>query len=346
MTIATAAKPVGIGIIGMGFMGQTHARAYLGAIEAGSNARLVGVCDRDADRRSGIASDVGNIKSGDAPERIFDEGTVTGYDDAGALLGDDGVDLVSICTPTDSHVDLAIRALEAGKHVLVEKPVGTRLADIERLIEAAEKTDRLCVPAMCMRHWPGWSELKQIVDSGRHGRVRHARFDRLGSMPAWGAEFYNDLDRSGGAIFDLHVHDADMVLWLFGAPESVSSAGDHRHVSSQYRFRDGPAVGTTGGWLSDRSFPFSMRFLIEFERAVLTFDAGADEPLTLHAEGNATRPKVESGTGYDHQARAVIAAARGGTHQLPGLRDAFSVTRLILAEQQSADEQRPVPLDW
>lgn len=346
MTRASSTKPLGIGIIGMGFMGQTHARAYLGAIAAGSNALLTSVCDRDTDRRSGIASDVGNMKSGEEPERIFEEGAVTGYENVEALLGDGDIDLVSICTPTDSHVDLAIRALEAGKHVLVEKPVATRVEDVERLIDAADKTDRLCIPAMCMRHWPGWKELKQIVDSGRHGRVRHARFDRLGSMPAWGTDFYDDLARSGGAIFDLHVHDADMVLWLFGTPDVVSSAGDHRHVSSQYRFSGGPAVSTTGGWLSDRSFPFSMRFLIEFERAVLTFDASADPPLTLHAEGKATTPKVQEGTGYDHQARAVIAAAQGNPHQLPCLRDASSVTRLILAEQESADEHRPVPLDW
>ncbi len=339
-------KPVGIGIIGMGFMGQTHARAFLDAIGSGSNARLIAACDRDQARRSGLASDIGNIKQGGTPERIFDPGEVAGYDDAERLLADDRIDLVSICTPTDSHADLAVRALGSGKHVLIEKPVAIRTDEIGRMIDAAQRSDRLCVPAMCMRHWPGWSELKQAVDSNRHGRVRHARFERLGSMPAWGTDFYNDPQRSGGAIFDLHVHDADIAMWLFGRPASVSSAGDHRHVSSQYRYERGPAVGATGGWLSDPSFPFSMRYLIEFEHAVMTFEAGADNPLTLHADGRETHPSVRPGTGYDHQARAVIAAADGGHADLPSLRDALDVTRLIHAERQSAAERRAITIDW
>lgn len=344
--MTTTSTPVGIGIIGMGFMGQTHARAFLDAIAAGSDAELLAACDRDEDRRSGIASDVGNIKSGDSPERIFSPDDVTGYDDALALLADDRIDLVSVCTPTDTHVDLAVRALDAGKHVLVEKPVAIRTDEIERLIDAADRNDRLCVPAMCMRHWPGWREIKQIIDSKKHGEVRHARFDRLGSMPAWGTEFYTDESRSGGAIFDLHVHDADIALWLFGKPASVSSAGDHMHVSSQYRFASGPGVHTTGGWLADPSYPFSMRYLIEFERAVLTFDAGAENPLTLHADGEASHPDLDPGTGYDHQARAIIAGVRGESVDLPTLEDALNVTKLILAERQSASENRPVGIDW
>lgn len=344
--MTTPNKPVGIGIIGMGFMGQTHARAYLDAINAGSHARLIAACDRDKDRRSGVASEVGNIPSRDAPERIFDPDDVAGYENAEALLADDRVDLVSICTPTDSHVDLAIRALDAGKHVLVEKPVAICTDEIERLIEAADRNKRLCVPAMCMRYWPGWHELKQIIGSSEHGPVRHARFDRLGSMPAWGTDFYNDQARSGGAIFDLHVHDADIAMWLFGKPASVSSAGDHMHISSQYRFTEGPAVNTTGGWLTDSSFPFSMRYLIEFERAVITFDAGADQPLSLHTSSKATYPKVPEGTGYDHQARAVIAAALGEPADLPTLHDALDVTKLILAERQSAGEHRSITIDW
>jgi len=344
MTTQSTNRPIGIGIIGMGYMGQTHARAYLDAIADGSDARLVAVCDPDPDLRSGLASNRGNIGPGDAPDRIFDADDVAGYDIAGALLADDAIDLVSVCTPTDTHVDLATLALQAGKHVLVEKPVAIRGEEIERLIGVAERSGRLCIPAMCMRHWPGWRELKSIIDAGTHGRVVHARFERLGSMPAWGTAFYADLDRSGGAIFDLHVHDADMALWLFGATDAVSSVGDHHHIDSQYRYKQGPAVTTTGGWLNDPSCPFSMRYTVEFERAVLTFDSNAEHPATLHANGQATHPTLEPGTGYDHQARAVIdAAGRSQPEGLPTLGDALAVTRLIDAERRSASEARPIP---
>ncbi|MEM9372131.1 MAG: Gfo/Idh/MocA family oxidoreductase [Planctomycetota bacterium] len=338
-------KPVGIGIIGMGFMGRTHTRAYLNAIDDGAVASLIAVCDPDPDRRAGVASDAGNIGTEDQPERLFDPDQISGYEHADHLLDDDRVDLVSVCTPTDSHVDLAVRALEAGKHVLVEKPVATNTSDIERLIDAADRSGRLCVPAMCMRHWPGWRELRPIIDIGEHGPVRHARFERLGSMPEWGRAFYRDTARSGGAIFDLHVHDADFVLWLFGRPDAVSSIGDEMHISSQYRFRARPGVETAGGWLADPSFPFAMRYIIEFERAVLTFDINADPPWTMHAGGEMTHPEVRSGTGYDHQASAVIAAANGDSPELPTLHEALDVTRLIHAERQSASEGRTISID-
>jgi predicted dehydrogenase len=143
---------IGIGVIGMGFMGQTHARAYLAAAESGSPCVLRAVCDRDPDRRSGIATGTGNIAASDEQERLFDPATVRGYENPDDLLSDSSIALVSICTHTDTHVDLAIRALDAGKHVLVEKPVAVTLPEIRHLADHAAKSNRLCVPAMCIRH--------------------------------------------------------------------------------------------------------------------------------------------------------------------------------------------------
>lgn len=341
-------SPVGIGIIGMGFMGQTHTRAYVAAAAAGSPCVLRAVCDRDADRRAGIGTASGNMRTGQPEERLFDSGTVRGYADPDELLADDTVGLVSICTHTDTHVDLAIRALDAGKHVLVEKPVAVTVPAIERLLERSEKSDRLCVPAMCVRHWPGWADLRAMIRSSKHGRVVHARFERLGAPPAWAGDFYTDASRSGGAIFDLHVHDADFAMSLFGRPVAVSSIGDDHHIATQMRYPDGPAVATEGGWLNDRSFPFRMAFTVEFERAVVAFDSSRDPVMTLHAGGEARVIDLPDLAGYDTQARAVVSAAvtGAGRAELPTIADALGVTRLIEAERASAASGRTVNIDW
>lgn len=339
--------PVRVGIIGMGFMGQTHARAYSWAAINGAPCTLAAVCDRDPSRRSGLASAAGNIQTGGSDERLFDPAVVTGYADPGSLLADKSIDLVSVCTHTDSHVEVALRALERGKHVLVEKPVAVRSSEVRRLLDAARASDRLCVPAMCIRHWPGWSDLSSLIHRGTHGRVVHARFERLGAAPAWAGNFYTDPDRCGGAVFDLHIHDADLAVSLFGLPDRVSSMGDAHHITTQMHYPGGPAVNTEGGWLNGRGFPFRMSFTVEFEHAVVSFDSSRTPRMMLHAEGRSEEIPLPPHTGYDAQARSVVRAVTRPELRsaLPTLADALDVTRLIEAERHSAASGQPVTLD-
>ena len=224
-------RMLGVGVIGLGFMGRTHVRAYRTAAARGHANRLVGVADRDVQRFAG-AGDRGNLESGDAGGPLFDPETTGTHDTPDALLADPAVEAVSVCTPTESHVELALAALSAGKHVLVEKPVALASTEVERLAAAARESEGVCMPAMCMRFWPGWRWLRERIEDGSLGRVRSAVFRRLGSHPAWSPEFYGDQARTGGALFDLHVHDADLVHWLFGAPATVSSTGTADHLTT------------------------------------------------------------------------------------------------------------------
>lgn len=336
--------PLGIGVIGLGFMGKTHVECYAAAIADGANARLVAVADADADRRRGVPSGAGNI--GDQTgERMFDPEKVTAYEDAADLLADDRVRLVSLCTPTDTHVDLATRALRAGKHVLLEKPVALTQEAVEELEEVAEAAGVVCIPAMCMRFWPAWSWLKDAIDAQTHGRVVAARFERLGSRPIWGQGFYNDAARSGGALFDMHIHDTDFVVHCFGEPVSVTSLGSRAHVQTVYEFAEGPGlVQAEGGWLSSPHFPYRMRYTVEFERAVADFDLTRDEPLRVHTADGTELPELPSGTGYDGEIRLAIQAATAGAQPSPSLRDAATVTRVLQAEAQSLETGGPVLL--
>src|SRR5271165_4170445 len=108
---------VRIGIVGIGFMGMTHFRAARGL----TGARVAAICSRDPRK---LAGDWRGIQGNFGPPgEIVDLADVKKFDRLDALLADPGIDLVDICTPSHLHPDSAIRALEAGKHVLVEKPI-------------------------------------------------------------------------------------------------------------------------------------------------------------------------------------------------------------------------------
>lgn len=334
--------PIRVGIIGFGFMGRTHLAAYRGAKRSGIPAEVVAVCDRGDGlvARGNLASAAG---APDLPEPAR-------VDDPDALIARDDIQLVSICTWTDSHVDLAARALRRGRHVLVEKPVSLDPDPIAALHDLARRQGRLCMPAMCMRFWPGWDWLRRRIRDGRYGPVRSARFERLSAAPTWGGAFYHDHARSGGALFDLHIHDADFILHCFGMPASVVSAGDANHVTTLYRFGDGGAgsrapspVSATGAWLSTPSAPFRMRYQVEFERAVADFDLGRPAPLELADEHGVHAVALEAGTGYDGEIRALLGAIQRGDPSIdPSLEESVRVTHLLRAERDSLRTGREV----
>lgn len=330
-------QTVGVGIIGLGFMGRTHLAAYQRAEADGLPCRIVGVCDQNVERLSGRAGGGGNLDSGAGGEQLFDPAQVFTTSDIDALLARSDVHLVSICTHTDTHVEVAKRALRAGKHVLVEKPVALTFEGVDELMAEAGRAGRMCMPAMCMRFWPGWSWLKEAVGDKRFGRVVSARFERLGAAPAWGDGFYANPERSGGALFDLHVHDVDFVHFLFGQPRSVHAAGTPAHVTACFVFDDVPGqVVAEGGWLTSPKFPFRMRYVVEFERAVADFDLLRDPVLLVHGAEASEPVTLPPGNGYDGEIRHAVELAAGLTREpVASLVDARAVTRTILAERES-----------
>lgn len=333
---------VRVGVVGLGFMGRTHLRAYAAAAASGDPCAVVAVCDpRLGDARRAGPAVRGNLeRGGEGP--LYDPAATARCADPDGLFARADVDLVSICTPTDTHVDLARRALAAGKHVLVEKPVALDEAGVRALIAARDRAGRLCVPAMCVRWWPAYAWLRRRVRDGSLGRVRSAIFTRLGSRPAW-SDFYADASRSGGALFDLHVHDADLVAHLFGPPRAVTSAGTDDHVATVYHYDAGPPLAVAeGGWLAG-ALPFRMRYLVEFDRAVADFDLARDPPLLL-CDASGPRPiGLAPGTGYEAEVRAMVRAAAGdASGLLATLEDALLTTRLLLAERESLRAARTV----
>jgi predicted dehydrogenase len=349
MSARGSAGGPGVGVVGLGFMGRTHVAAFRAAARAGHGNRLVAVCDPDPERRAGRGGG-GNLATGAEAEQLFDPRAVAGYARPEELFADERVELVSICTPTDSHVDLALLALAAGKHVLVEKPLALTHPEVARLgagARAAQARGLLCMPALCMRFWPGWEELKRAAEEGAYGALKSIAFQRLGAPPAWNPGFYRDAARTGGALIDLHLHDADFLVHLCGLPESVASTGSLDHVTTLYRYAPGAGpehAAAEGGWNHAPGFGFRMRYVAVFEQATLDFDFGREPRLELSRDGRASAVPLAADAGYEGEVRHLLDAVAGRAELRVTVADAEAHARLLDAERESLRSGRPVPL--
>lgn len=339
---------VRVGIIGFGFMGRTHARAYQTAARDGFQCRLVAIADCSLRSLKEVDDSSGNLETGAQPIE-FDG--VELHRDAAALLADDSIDAVSVCTHTDTHVELAIAALQAGKHVLVEKPIAIKPQDVQRLADAAAQSDRVCMPAMCMRYWPAWVKLHEMIKSQQYGRVRSAEFHRMGSRPKWAEQFYADEARSGGALYDLHIHDTDFIVHCFGLPDAVSTSGDGLHLSTIYHYDHDRGqhpvhVLAQGAWDHQASVGFRMRYTIVCERATLDFDISREDQLIVHI-GDACEPvPVGPLSGYDGEVRALLDAIAGRTDAMhASMDDAAQIARVLDTERLSMQSGQTVTIE-
>lgn len=137
-------------------------------------------------------------------------------------LADPGADLVSICTPTPTHADLAVQALAAGRNVLLEKPIALSLRDAERVADAAALAPGVLMVAHVVRFFAGYAALAERVAAGSVGLPRAVLASRLSAAPD-GAEWLADESRSGGMIVDFAIHDADQANGYLGEPVAVTA---------------------------------------------------------------------------------------------------------------------------
>src|SRR4051812_14518813 len=289
-----------VGVIGLGMMGQTHLDVYAKR----PDVKVVAISDRDPDRLSGKTRATGNVEG--QAQGAFDLSQAKGYAEGMDLIKDKTVDVVDICLATPLHVEYAIAALKKGKHVLVEKPLARTGKDAQKLANAAAKAKGLSMCAMCMRFWPGWTWLKEAVDQKSYGPVYSASFKRLATMPP--GAFYANGELSGGAILDLHLHDANFVQHVFGPPAAVSSrgytktsgGGDHGLSQDLYE-GDGavPLVTAEGTWAMAAPYEFRMQYTVNFAQATAVYDLLSPTPLVLYRNGAKETVALDGRMGYD-----------------------------------------------
>ena len=162
---------------------------------------------------------------------------------------------------------------------------------------------------------------------------------------AWSSGFYADLSRSGGALFDLHIHDVDFALRLFGAPDEVLATGDLLHVTGLFRYAEGPGhVSAEGAWDQAPGTPFRMRYVVNFENATADYDIGREDPLLLCREGEAEAVALAPHTGYDGEVRHFLAAVRGEVPLAVRLEEAARGVEMIASWDPKLRAERPGPV--
>jgi predicted dehydrogenase len=339
-------KAVRVGIVGFGFMGRQHLKCYRGL----RGVRVAAICDSDKTRLKGSEKIEGNI-GGDAA--ALDLGDIAIYTDFEKMLAEEQLDAVSITLPTFMHRDFTIRTLDAGAHVLCEKPMAMNVEQCEDMIAAAKTNKRILQIGHCIRFWPEYAKAKQIMDSGKYGDVLAASFRRVSTVPGWSwKNWLIHAKQSGGAIMDLHIHDADYIQYLFGLPKAVRSegaigpSGGFDYVTTQYVYKNGKVVSAEGGFVMSPDFKFEMSFVISLKKATIVYDCRHTPSLQVClAGGGCLTPKIESGDGWSREIAHFVKKVKGT--KMPRIispLDSLNAIKIILAEKQSAESKKEVAI--
>ena len=285
---------VRIGIVGVGFMGRIH---YL-ASQRLTGAKVTAVCSRDPAKRAGDWRNTrGNF--GPEPGRVDLTGVKT-YAELGQLLADPDIDLVDVCAVTDQHAPIALAALKAGKHVLVEKAISLTPQDADAMLAAARSARKLLMVAHVLPFFPEFKFAAEAIRGGQYGKVVAGHFKRVIAKPDWSADIA-DAAKTGGPAVDLHIHDTHFIGLVCGVPRQVFAVGTVEggavtYLTTSYLYGPGgPAVTCSSGAVCMGGRPFVHGYEIYLERASLIYDSGGTPLTLLTADGKATQPQLAGG---------------------------------------------------
>ncbi len=195
---------VGVGIVGCGKIAQVR---HLPEYEGNPDARIVGLYDNNAQRAAELAERYGCVA----------------FDNLDDLLASPDIDAVSVCTSNATHADVSVRALQAGKHVLCEKPMAISLEECVRMVDAANASGKKLMIDQNQRFARAHQRAKELLDAGKIGRVLtfkttfgHGGPETWSVDPGTGSWFFDPKRAAMGAMADLGVHKTDLIQWLLG----------------------------------------------------------------------------------------------------------------------------------
>jgi len=315
----TTTPPLRIGILGAA---RIAPMALVRPAQQVPEAAVVAVAARDPARARAFAAKHGIGRVADS------------YD---ALLADPEIDAVYNPLPNSLHAEWSIKAMEAGKDVLCEKPLASNADEARTMVEAAARTRRVLVEAFHYRYHPLAARMKAVVDSGVLGAVRHIEAVMCIPLPIPGDIRYR-WDLAGGAMMDTGCYTINLVRFLAGAePEVVraearlSSPKVDRWMTADFRFADGRTGHITCSLLSARLL--SMRALVRGERGEMrVFNPIAPHfyhRLTVRTPDGTKRERVAGEATYTYQLRAFVDTVRNHTASITDAADGIANMQVI-----------------
>jgi predicted dehydrogenase len=304
-----------IGIVGVGFMGMIH---YLGARKL-QGARVTALCSRD---RKKLDGDWRGIQGNFGPKgEMMDLAGIKKYERLEDLLADPDIDLIDICNPTDLHPETAIKALQAGKHVLVEKSIALDPKDADTMLAAAKKAGKLLMVAHVLPFFPEFAYAAEAIRGGKYGKLVGGHLKRVISRPDWSSEIA-DPGKTGGPAIDLHIHDTHFIGLVCGVPAKIFSTGTINggtvsYLTTQYLYGPGgPCVTCSSGALAMKGRPFVHGYEIYLEKATLIYESGTCPLTVLTADGKSEQPKLAGGddatTAFTAEIQAAVDGVKAG----------------------------------
>lgn len=344
-----------VGICGLGFMGRTHFGIYAN----NPKAKVVALMDKDPQRRVGDWADpIGNLPAS-WPQQVPMDG-IASYATPDELIADPNVDLVDVTLPTDLHADVAINALRAGKHVFSEKPMARTSQECRQVLAVASRAKGYYAVGQCIRFWPQYVKIKELVDSKQYGRVKSVALRRLASTPTYSSDnWLLKHQRSGGAALDLHLHDIDFAAYLLGKPKSVVAkgtkgpSGGFDHVEALWDYGRELLVMVEGGWTFADAYPFQMIITVRCERATLEWilrvgtggEGFGPDVIVYTASGGVEKVPVKNTTGWHEEINYFLTCIE--TRKRPTVATAKTSTLSVAiceAELKSIQTRRSVPI--
>ncbi len=307
-----------VGVIGAGAMGKNHIRIY----SEMQDVELAGIADIDRELVEGLAQQ-------------YDTQPFTDYREMLAM----GMDAVSIVVPTRMHRQVAIEAIEAGAHVLVEKPIADTVENAEAIIKTADDNDRLVMVGHIERFNPAVIKLKEIIEEGLLGKIVSISTTRVGP--------YNPRIRDVGVILDIGVHDIDIISFLYGKHVnqvySVAAADIHSfedHATIHMRLDHELSGLVEVNWLT----PHKVRKLTAVGIGGVAYLDYMDQTVELHDSGWIRKAKIEPREPLKNELEYFIDCINKGKQPEPCGEDGKHALKVSLAAINSYKEAKLIEI--
>lgn len=309
-----------VAVVGFGFMGMTHTLNILKNKDLNLTA-IVDINPASIEKNLDVKS--GNFATGSINAK--DLKNINKYSNLEECFHSEDLDAVHICVHTNLHYEMTKKALVHDKHVFLEKPFCLDIKQAEELITLAQQKGKILMVGHVVRFMSPYQKLKQWIDSKEFGELKFLSLSRFSGLPGWGQ--WKDktvTGTSGGALFDLVIHDIDFAGYVLGVPDEIKSSylpgtlSKHDYISAMWNYKDKNVhVRIEGGNTFHINFPFQAGYMAQFEKASILYTSFKGDVIQI-ANDNSVKevPAGDAGAGYYNEIAYFASCLKNNTQPL------------------------------